>query len=128
MIAGTPVSTVTVWTADSTCGAGLVPVAATDGYIDLKVKDEANAQINKLYNNSAGETALVPGPFSVLKNFVDTQPFFWGSSSTSAVALNTDNQPINGNYVWNTGALDAFNQYSYRLAPTPSVLSPSSTR
>ncbi len=74
------------WTPDSTCGAGLVPVAATDGYIDLKIKDEANAQINKLYNNRM-QRALDAGPYSVLKNFVDNQPWFWGSKTNPATAV-----------------------------------------
>ncbi len=99
------------WTLPTTC-TGLYPVAATDGYIDLKVKDESNAQINKLYNQSAVDTALVPGPYSVLKNFVDNQPWFWGTSTANPVHLNAAGMQYDG-YVWYTGALDAFNQYSY---------------
>ena len=94
------------------CLAGMYPVAATDGYIDIKIKDEANAQINALYNQSAVDTALVPGPYTVLKNFVDNQPWFWGTASSNPVTLNSDNQPTNG-HVWATGALDGFNQYAY---------------
>jgi PGF-CTERM protein len=74
---------------------------ALDGFIDLKVKDEANAQIGSLYNASVG-TPLAPsveGPNSVLKNFVDTQPFFWGGASPK--------------FNWDTGALDNFAQYVY---------------
>ena len=40
------------WNGTNWCGIGAYPVAATDGYINLKIKDESNAQINKLYNNS----------------------------------------------------------------------------
>jgi trimeric autotransporter adhesin len=88
------------------------PVKATDGYIDIKVKDESNAQINKLYNQSVVDTSLYPGPFSVLKNFVDNQPWFWGTGTAYPVHLNADNQPYDGN-VWATGSLDAYNQYNY---------------
>jgi PGF-CTERM protein len=109
----TPVSTSPGWNGTSYCGSGAYPVAATDGYIDLKIKDESNAQINKLYNNSvADNTALVAGPYTVLKNFVDNQPWFWGTGLASPVTLNADNQPTNG-HVWHTGALDDYNQYAY---------------
>ena len=103
----------TVWTGTNYCGLGAYPVAATDGYIDLKIKDESNAQINALYNNSVQDsTALVAGPYTVLKNFVDNQPWFWGTGLASPVHLNADNQPYNG-HVWHTGALDNYNQYAY---------------
>jgi PGF-CTERM protein len=111
---GTWESIATVWTGTNWCGIGAYPVAATDGYIDLKIKDESNAQINKLYNNSVQDNvALVAGPNSVLKNFVDNQPWFWGTGLASPVTLNADNQPVNGKYVWHTGALDDYNQYAY---------------
>jgi PGF-CTERM protein len=84
-----------------------------DGFINLKIKDEANAQLNKLYNQSVINTAWVPGPFSVLKNFVNTQPWFWGSRSASVVTLNSDFQPTKGYYAWDTGALDSASQYAY---------------
>ena len=35
-----------------------------------------------------------------------------GNRTANPVTLNADNQPTNG-YVWNTGALDDFNQYAY---------------
>ncbi len=88
------------------------PNRATDGYIDLKIKDESNAQLNKLYNQSVVDTALVPGPYSVLKNFVDNQPWFWGTSTANPVHLNAAGMQYDG-YVWFTGALDSFNQYAY---------------
>ena len=90
----------------------IYPVAATDGYINIKIKDESNAQINKLYNQSVGDIALQPGPYSVLKNFVDNQPWFWGTGTAYPVHLNADSQPYDGN-VWATGSLDGFNQYNY---------------
>jgi PGF-CTERM protein len=88
------------------------PVAATDGYINIKIKDESNAQINKLYNQSVVDTSLVPGPYSVMKNFVDNQPWFWGTGTAYPVHLNADSQPYDG-HVWATGSLDGFNQYNY---------------
>ena len=82
------------------CSASMFTNAATDGYINIKLKDEANAQINKLYNASVG-TGL-EGPHSIMKNFVDKQPFFWGAVDGSSPYYN-----------WNTGSLDVFNQYAY---------------
>ena len=89
---------------DNLCGLFDKTVPATDGYINLKIKDEANAQLNALLNHSASD-ANYPGPYSVLKNFVNNQPFFWGSQ------LNIDG--IQMGKVWDTGALDGFNQYAY---------------
>ncbi|MFA5269463.1 MAG: DUF3821 domain-containing protein, partial [Methanoregula sp.] len=100
-----------VWNGTGYCDQ-MYPVEATDGYINLKIKDESNAQIIKLYNQSANDVSLYPGPFSVLKNFVDNQPWFWGTGTASPVHLNADGQPYDGN-VWATGALDDFNQYAY---------------
>ncbi|WP_292349942.1 DUF3821 domain-containing protein, partial [Methanoregula sp. PtaU1.Bin006] len=95
------------------CGLGAYPVAATDGIVKIKIKDENNAVINKLYNNSVSDVALKPGPNTLLKLFVDNQPWFWGTGRATPVKLNADNQPIDGAYVWHTGALDSFNQYAY---------------
>jgi PGF-CTERM protein len=111
-LAGTPVSTTVTWTGVNYCALAQVPSAATDGYINLKVKDEANAQLNALYNASAAETWWKPGPNSVLKNFVSNQPWFWGTSLQTPVHLNADTRPYDG-FVWDTDSLDTFNQYSY---------------
>jgi hypothetical protein len=112
-VAETPVSTTTTFTGTNYCAAGSYPVAATDGYINLKIKDESNAQINALYNNSVADNlALVAGPNTVLRNFVDNQPWFWGTGRASPVHLNADKQPYDG-HVWNTAALDSYNQYAY---------------
>ncbi|MFA5269696.1 MAG: DUF3821 domain-containing protein, partial [Methanoregula sp.] len=88
------------------------PVKATDGYIKIKIRDESNTVITKLYNNSVADVALKPGPNSVWAQFVDNQPWFWGTGTSNPVHLNADNQPYDG-YVWHTGALDDFNQYAY---------------
>jgi PGF-CTERM protein len=91
-----------VYTTNLGCTEGLN--SATDGFIDIKVKDESNAQIGKLYNASINEGMPIPaGPNSVLKNFVFSQPYFWGK------ALST----TSGYFNWNTGALTEFNQYAY---------------
>jgi PGF-CTERM protein len=88
------------------------PNAATDGYIDIKIKDESNAQINALLNQSAVDTWWIPGPYSVLKNFVNNQPWFWGTGTQSPVHLNAAGMNYDG-FVWKTDALDGFNQYAY---------------
>jgi len=102
------------FTANPECGGSAFLDPKVDGFINLKVKDESNAQINKLYNQSAVNTALLPGPYSVLKNFVSTQPWFWGATvnPSNAVTVNADNQPVNG-FAWDTGALDTSSQYAY---------------
>ena len=85
------------------CGsANLDP--AVDGFIDIKLKDESNAQIGALYNKSVSEGVLA-GPYSILKNFVDNQPWWWGSQ------LNLYGEQKGK--VWDTGAFDAYNQYAY---------------
>lgn len=93
------------------CGSAYLD-PAVDGFINIKIKDESNAQINKLYNQTYADTALVPGPFSVMKNFVNTQPWFWGTGTSSPVTMNADLQPKNG-FTWFTGALDSVGQYAY---------------
>ncbi len=87
------------------------PDAATDGYIDIRVRDEANAQITRLYNTSFSQ-GTIAGPYTVMKNFVATRPFFWGSGTAGPVILNADGEPVNG-HVWDTGALDTFGQSAY---------------
>jgi len=49
--------------------------------IDIKIKDEANAQLNALYNDDA-VMARCRSALS-LKNFVSSQPFFWGTTLTT---------------------------------------------
>jgi PGF-CTERM protein len=84
--------------------SSLAPNAANDGFIDLKILDEANGRLNALYNSSYVNGPAIAGPHSVLKNFVNKQPFFWGSGTPAA----------DGSYfVWQTDALDNNNQYAY---------------
>ena len=75
---------------------------ATDGYINIKLKDESNAQLNALYNQSISAGTALAGPHSIMKNFVDTAPWFWGAADGTTPFYN-----------WNTGALNGFNQYAY---------------
>ena len=75
---------------------------ATDGYINIKLKDESNAQLNALYNQSTSAGPLLYGPHSIMHNFVDTAPWFWGAADGTTPFYN-----------WNTGALNGFNQYAY---------------
>ncbi len=71
---------------------------ATDGYIDLKVKDPNDEVYTSLLNDSVGTPS--PGPNSLLANFVDTQNWYWGES---------------GSYSWQTGALDSGTSPNYPL-------------
>ena len=107
---------------------GAYPVAATDGYIDLKIKDESNAQINALYNNSVQDsTALVAGPYTVLKNFVDNQPWFWGTglaAPSTSMLTTSRTTAMSGTPVHSTATTSTHT----RSAPTLSVQSPPSTR
>ena len=63
---------------------------ATDGFIDIKVKTESNATLTALYNDSLSAGSLA-GPNTLIANFVNAQPFYWGSPGT---------------YSWNTGAMN----------------------
>jgi len=84
-------------------GSGGVPTAPADGYIDIAVRSGSGTMYNDLYNQSLADTALVPGPFTLRKNVVSVQPFFWGTGTAVPVHLNAEGMPDNGN-VWNTGA------------------------
>jgi PGF-CTERM protein len=81
--------------------AQFAPLAATDGYIDIKVKDESGTTFTALYNQYS--TWNVPNVTSLLKNFVNTQPYQWG----------INNPPAFGAVWWNTNAVDFNNQYAY---------------
>jgi len=69
--------------------------ALTDGYITIKVKDANGATYNALQVNST--TSATPITASLLKQFVNTQPWYFVSEST----------------YWATDALDFNNQYLY---------------
>jgi PGF-CTERM protein len=73
---------------------------ATEGFITIKVKPESGTTLQYLYNASV--LTGNEGPRSILKQYVDSQPFFWGSDTAGP------------NYFrWATAALDTTGQYAY---------------
>jgi trimeric autotransporter adhesin len=76
--------------------ANAVPNPATDGFIDIKVKDESGATLTKLFVGVQGPPSGYKS-VSTLANFVTTQPYYFGSAT---------------NY-WVTDAVDTNNQYAY---------------
>ncbi|MGA2121518.1 MAG: DUF3821 domain-containing protein, partial [Methanoregula sp.] len=62
---------------------------ATDGYINIIVKNQSGTTVPALYNDSFS-AGPVAGPISVKANFVNVQPWYWGSPTAS----------------WQTGARD----------------------
>jgi PGF-CTERM protein len=73
-----------------------VPTATKDGFITIKVKDESGAILSSLLIGTAG-TSGVYNASSIIRQYVNTQPWYLGTSS---------------NY-WVTDALNAANQYAY---------------
>ena len=57
---------------------------ATDGFVDIVVKNETDVVYTALYNNSPDSDPLLAGPFLLTGNYVDTQPYFWGLASDNA--------------------------------------------
>jgi PGF-CTERM protein len=100
------------YTSSGGCGQWMT-VDPVDGYIDLVLKDEANSQIDALYNQSVNDVADVPGPFTVLNNFVDNQPWFWGTKTATPTPIDSATGVQHNGYVWDTAALDGSNQYAY---------------
>jgi len=74
---------------------GLYPNAATDGYITIKVKDANSVTYSALQVGAPGTSGTTT---SLLRQFVNTQPWYFGSSATNA---------------WITNATDNNNQYLY---------------
>ncbi|MCX6682764.1 MAG: DUF3821 domain-containing protein, partial [Methanoregula sp.] len=74
---------------------------AKDGFITIKVKPESGTTLQYLYNDSA--ITGNAGPNYLLKQFVNTQPFFWGSDTPAAI----------GYFRWATAAIDTTGQYAY---------------
>jgi len=79
---------------DSRAIARLIPAAATDGFIDVKVKDESGTTFTNLMVGTQGGSYALN---TTTKNYISTQPAYYGSST---------------NY-WVTDALDTNNQYAY---------------
>jgi PKD repeat protein len=55
---------------------------ATDGFINIIVKNESSITFPALYNEST-DAGSIAGPNSLLANFVNGQPWYWGSAITS---------------------------------------------
>ena len=70
------------------------PTEATDGFINIYVKDEAGAKYDKLYVGQQGGSYTAT---STTKKYVTTQPWTFGSASS----------------YWVTDAVDTNNQYAY---------------
>jgi len=88
----TPLST---WPAAVTQTYVKTPTAATDGFINLYVKDENGAKYDKLLIGTTSANAVAT---SITKQYINNQPWYLGSAST---------------VWWVTDALDANNQYAY---------------
>jgi len=71
---------------------------ATDGFIDIVVVNATGFTYQALYHYSTDEGALA-GPGSVLANYVDTRPWYWG---TLSAAWNTSAQD-GGSYIYPEG-------------------------
>ena len=78
-----------------TANGGTFPNPATDGYITIKVKDANGVTYSTLQVGAPGTAGTTT---SLLKQFVNTQPWYFGSSATNA---------------WVTDATDNNNQYLY---------------
>jgi C1A family cysteine protease len=74
---------------------GTFPNAATDGYITIKVKNPNSVTYSALQVGAPGTSGTST---SLLKQFVSTQPWYFGTSATNA---------------WITNATDGNNQYLY---------------
>jgi beta propeller repeat protein/parallel beta-helix repeat protein len=70
----------------------------TDGFIDIKVINASGVTYPSLYHYSTNESALA-GPSSILANYVNVQPYYWGSP---LFAWNTSARD-NGTYIYPDG-------------------------
>jgi PKD repeat protein len=55
---------------------------ATDGYIDIVVKNQSGATLTALYNNSVS-AGPIAGPISLSRNFVNIPSWYWNTSTAS---------------------------------------------
>ncbi len=85
------------------------PNSTTDGYITLKVKDEAGAVYSSLYVGDMTNGVQIINATSLLRKFVNTQPWTFGTetrvdnSATSVGYWVTDATNVNGQYAYPTG-------------------------
>jgi len=98
----------------STNGTAITAVAnyqfnnKTDGYIDIKVKDENGATLRSLLNADAAS-----GSYNSLEQLnVSTQPWTWGKAILEGYP-NTATDGGQFEYNWTTNALDIHGQYAY---------------
>jgi PGF-CTERM protein len=86
----------TTWPAATTLTTWVkTPTAATDGFINLYVKNEQGAKFDKLLIGTSSADAVAT---SITKQYINNQPWYLGSAST---------------VWWVTDALDNNNQYAY---------------
>jgi PGF-CTERM protein len=83
--------------------ANLIPNAATDGFITLKVKDENGAVFSKLMVKDFPGAGATATPITGL--FVNNQPFFFGNSEQYWV---TDYVDFNNQYLYPVGTYTAW--------------------
>jgi PGF-CTERM protein len=87
---------------DTTSTLQYYPInSATDGYINLKVKDSTGATLTGLAN-ATGTSALT-------SQFIATQPFYWPYNTGSKYTTTTG--PVQS--YWLTNAVNAQGQYAY---------------
>ncbi len=83
-------------------------INVTDGYIDIKVKDENGATLNRLLNESVN----AGGNFNSLVQLnVSTQPWTWGNAHLDGYPVTAAGNHME--YNWTTGATDIHGQYAY---------------
>ena len=86
----------------------LYPTPETDGYITIKVKDANGAVYDRLKISNASNAAM-PLDFRLTKQYVNTQPWFLGSTSTYWI---TDFVDFNNQYLYPVGTYQAWAESS----------------
>jgi len=87
-----------VWATTSAVTPAFTPDATKDGFINLKVKDESGAVLNKLYVGNATTPAVLT---SISYVFVNTQPFV--APYTSGLQYWVTDATNNGQYAYPVG-------------------------
>jgi subtilisin family serine protease len=81
---------------------GTFPNPATDGYITIKVKDANSVTYSALQVGAPGTSGTTT---SLLRQFVNTQPWYFGSSATNAWITNATD---NNQYIYPVGTYSAW--------------------
>jgi len=76
-------------------------VMTTDGYIDIKVKTDQGATLNRLFNNRTDGNAVTYKAIPLTGLFVDNQPWYWGNTTGW------------WDLFWDTGAVDSTSSRIY---------------